>query len=137
MKGNFTLDLDNAATQALWDECQKAEDENAQLAKALRHCKGLFEDIRTEEDLQLVCGLCGNGLTKWETAMKTWQQFEVGDVVSRMGDDEQVIVGINDLGDMLDLRCIKSNDVFSVGDTECNCADMYEYIRSPNASREA
>ena len=64
--------------------------------------------------------------------MKTWQEFEVGDVVSRMGDDEQVIVGINDFGDMLDLRCIKSNDVFGVGDTECNCADVYEYIRSPN-----
>jgi len=64
--------------------------------------------------------------------MKTWEQFEVGDVVSRMGDDEQVIVGINDLGDMLELRCVKANDVFSIGDTECNCADVYEHIRSPN-----
>ena len=71
--------------------------------------------------------------------MKTWQEFAVGDVVSRLGDDEQVIVGINDLGDMLELRCIKSdhNEVFKVGDTECNCADVYEYIRSPNAGSDA
>ena len=33
MKGNFTLDLDKAATQALWDECQKSEDEIERLAK--------------------------------------------------------------------------------------------------------
>ena len=70
MKGNFTLDLDNDASQTLWDECQKAEDENTRLAKALRHCKGLFEDIQTEEDLQLVCGLCGNGLTHIDMILK-------------------------------------------------------------------
>ena len=66
--------------------------------------------------------------------MKTWQEFLVGDVVSRLGDDEQVIVGKNDIGDMLELRCIRSdhNGVFQIGDTECNCADVYEYIRSPN-----
>ena len=62
--------LYNAASQTLWDECQKAEDENARLAKALRHCKGLFEDILTEEDLQLVCGLCGNGLTHIDMILK-------------------------------------------------------------------
>ncbi len=27
IKGNGTMDLDRAATQQLWDECQKAEDE--------------------------------------------------------------------------------------------------------------
>jgi hypothetical protein len=59
--------------------------------------------------------------------MKTGREFRVGDVVSRMGDDEQVIVSINDLGDMLDLRCIKGNAVFSVGDTECNCACVYDF----------
>lgn len=32
MKGDFTLDLDNVATQTLWDECQKAEDEIASLS---------------------------------------------------------------------------------------------------------
>ena len=79
MKGNFTLDLDNDASQTLWDECQKAEDENTRLAKALRHCKGLFEDIQTEEDLQLVCGLCGNGLTHIDMILKPNSELDRND----------------------------------------------------------
>jgi hypothetical protein len=63
--------------------------------------------------------------------MKTWEQFEIGDVVSRLGDDEHVIIGKNDIGDMIEVRCIKPdhNAVFAVGDTECNVAESYEYVR--------
>lgn len=52
MKGDFTLDLDKEATQALWDECQKAEDENSKLAStvvdALRDLIAEYEDRQAQ-----------------------------------------------------------------------------------------
>ncbi len=64
--------------------------------------------------------------------MKTWKQFVVGDIVSRHGDDEQEIIGKNDFGDMIEVRCIKPdhNDVFVVGNTESNVAWRYEFVRT-------
>jgi hypothetical protein len=65
--------------------------------------------------------------------MKTFQRFKIGDVVSRMGDDEQVIISVNDIGDMIEVKCIKPNTVFNKGDIEHNCADSYDFIRESNA----
>ena len=65
--------------------------------------------------------------------MKTCEQFAEGDVVSRLGDDEQVIIFIGDFRDLIQVQCIKAdnNNIFAVGDTEFNLARRYEYVRTP------
>ena len=37
-----------------------------------------------------------------------WRTFNVGDIVSRIGTDEQEIIGINHAGDLIDIKCIKA-----------------------------
>ena len=57
--------------------------------------------------------------------------FKINDVVTRMGDDKQVVIGIGDIGDMIEVKCIQSDHsrVFSIGDTECNLERRYELVK--------
>jgi len=58
-------------------------------------------------------------------------RFKLNDVVTRMGDDEQVVIGVGDLGDMIEVRCTKPDHmgVFQIGYTECNLERRYELVK--------
>lgn len=67
--------------------------------------------------------------------------FVVGDIVSRMGADEQEVIGVNWAGDLIEVRCIKAPAAYDdaepwckVGDVESNLARRYELVR-PAATR--
>lgn len=67
--------------------------------------------------------------------------FIVGDIVTRMGADEQEVIAVNWAGDMIDVRCIKAPEPWEdgvtwckVGDVESNLARRYELVR-PAAKR--
>lgn len=56
-------------------------------------------------------------------------RLKVGDLVSRLGRDLQVVESINEVGDLIDVRCVVSDGtVFEVGDRECNLACDYDLI---------
>ena len=60
-----------------------------------------------------------------------WRTFNVGDIVSRIGTDEQKIVGINHAGDLIDIKCIKAphNNFCKIGDVESNVPWRYTLVR--------
>jgi hypothetical protein len=60
--------------------------------------------------------------------------FLVGDIVSRIGTDEQEVLEVNESGDLILVRCVKApHDGFcSVGDEEWNVPWRYEFIRNGN-----
>jgi hypothetical protein len=77
-----------------------------------------------------VVGGCGNLL-------------KIGDIVSRTGDglpgdDLQEVIGRNDSGDLILLRCITpdAGGVFAVGDEEWNLPRRYTLVHSPNPAVE-
>lgn len=63
--------------------------------------------------------------------MDAWQTFKIGDIVSRIGTDEQEIIDIGPFGDTFTVKCIKApHDGFcSVGDCESNIPRRYELVR--------
>ena len=71
----------------------------------------------------------------WEYYHKDWSlgdgPWEVGDIVSRNGSDEQIIESIDYPYMLLEVRCIKEDvyGVFKVGDLESNLIRRYERIR--------
>lgn len=67
--------------------------------------------------------------------------FVVGDIVTRMGADEQEVIGVNWAGDLIDVRCIKAPPSYDdaepwckVGDVESNLSRRYALVR-PAAKR--
>ncbi len=59
-------------------------------------------------------------------------RLKVGDIVTRIGTDEQEILEINEGGDLILVKCIKApHDGFcKVGDTESNVPWRYRLVRS-------
>ena len=55
--------------------------------------------------------------------------FQVGDVVCRNEEDEHIITGINWDGMMINVKCIKGDYCFDVGDVESNLASRYVIVR--------
>lgn len=58
------------------------------------------------------------------------QAFMVGDIVTRVGDDEQVITNIDFDWGMLEVLCIKPADWIGFGESESNLIRRYEFVRS-------
>lgn len=58
--------------------------------------------------------------------------FKIGDIVSRLGTDEQEVVDVNEFGDLVEVCCIKAphDDFCAVGDKEWNLPSRYEFLRS-------
>ena len=73
----------------------------------------------------------GCGRITGRVVIEEWRTFNVGDIVSRIGTDEQEIVGINHAGDLIDVKCIKApHDNFcNVGDVESNIPWRYTLVR--------
>lgn len=104
--------------------------------KAIR--RELYGAESTDENLAKVRAIEAQIGRREEVENDAWRDFEVGDVVSRMGDDEQEIVGRNDLGDLIEVRCIKpdAHGVFKTGDTEWNIPWRYELRRREKEDHE-
>ena len=62
------------------------------------------------------------------------RNFKVGDIVSRNGDDEQVILSIDSEWFMMDVKCIKSGAWNKAGDIEPNLVHRYRLVRSNKAA---
>ena len=60
-----------------------------------------------------------------------WKTFKVGDIVTRIGTDEQEIIDINPSGDLITVKCIKRphDDFCEVGEIESNIPWRYEFVR--------
>jgi len=58
------------------------------------------------------------------------QAFAVGDIVTRDGDDEQVITSIDFDWGMLEVLCIKPADWIGFGEDEGNLIRRYQFVRS-------
>jgi len=58
--------------------------------------------------------------------------FSVGDVVSRISDDEHVVCSVNQSGDLMLVRCIKPDcsGCFAVGDEEWNLPRRYTIVET-------
>jgi len=59
--------------------------------------------------------------------------FQIGDIVSRISDDEHEVFGVNAVADLIGVRCIKqdSGGCFSVGDEEWNIPRRYTLLPLP------
>lgn len=56
------------------------------------------------------------------------REFQVYDIVSRMGEDEQIVTTIDD--DLcMTVMCIKAGGCFDVGEVEYNLQRRYEFLR--------
>lgn len=57
--------------------------------------------------------------------------LRIGDVVSRgHGEgDEHIILSFNDIGDMMEIECVKGSDWVTVGERECVVSDDWELVR--------
>lgn len=53
--------------------------------------------------------------------------FRLHDVVTRMGEDEQIITGIDDL--CLSVVCIKAGGIYRIGEKEDNLIRRYNFVR--------
>lgn len=62
--------------------------------------------------------------------------FKIGDIVSRINEDEHEVLAVNQAGDMIHVECIKpdSGECFKVGDSEWNLTRRYELVRSVSAT---
>lgn len=60
--------------------------------------------------------------------------FRLYDIVSRMGQDEQIVTKIYDGGDLMDFVCIKAGGCFRIGDKEFNIPRRYEFVRKGRPS---
>ena len=58
------------------------------------------------------------------------QAFAVGDIVTRAGDDEQIITSIDFDWGTLEVLCIKPADWIGFGESESNLIRRYEFVRS-------
>jgi hypothetical protein len=58
----------------------------------------------------------------------SWQEFHVGDIVSRDGTDEHIVENVWRDGQMIEVRCIKEPEDkwIEVGETESNLARRYK-----------
>lgn len=59
-------------------------------------------------------------------------KFQVGDIVSRISDDQHIVFGVNPPGDLIGVRCIKpdSGGCFHVDFEEWNITSRYTLVRS-------
>ena len=57
------------------------------------------------------------------------RNFKVGDIVTRSGDDEQIILSIDSEHFMMDVECTKPSWWIKVGDTEPNLVRRYRLVR--------
>lgn len=57
------------------------------------------------------------------------QAFTVGDIVTRAGDDEQVITSIDFDWDTLEVLCIKPTSWIGFGESESNLIRRYQFVR--------
>lgn len=57
--------------------------------------------------------------------------FQVGDIVSRTGSDEHVVLETNVLGDLILVECIKADKlgIYKLGEKEDNCTRRYDLVR--------
>ena len=62
--------------------------------------------------------------------------LKIGDIVSRINEDEHEVLAVNQAGDMIYVECIKpdSGGCFKVGDSEWNLTRRYELVRSVSAT---
>lgn len=62
--------------------------------------------------------------------------FKIGDIVSRINEDEHQVLAVNQAGDMIHVECIKpdAGGCFKVGDSEWNLTRRYELVRSVSAT---
>jgi len=58
------------------------------------------------------------------------QAFTVGDIVTRAGDDEQVITSIDFDWSTLEVLCIKPASWIGFGESESNLIRRYQFVRS-------
>ena len=58
------------------------------------------------------------------------QAFQVGDIVTRSGDDEQVILSIDSDWFTMEILCIKAGAFMPFGESESNLIRRYEFVRS-------
>ena len=64
--------------------------------------------------------------------------WQVGDVVSRDGNDEHEILAFNECRDLIDVRCIKEPPIYEgsdepwtrLGETESNLTRRYSFVRT-------
>lgn len=57
-------------------------------------------------------------------------EFGIGDIVSRDGTDEHVVTGVNEAGDLIDVKCVKrpTDGWIEVGETESNLTRRYTLV---------
>ena len=60
------------------------------------------------------------------------RNFKVGDIVTRRGDDKQIILSIDSEWFMMDVKCIKSGRFNKAGETEPNLVRRYRLVQSKN-----
>lgn len=59
------------------------------------------------------------------------EKFELGDIVTRAGDDEHEVIELAD--DLITTRCTKPANWINVGETETNLARRYALVRAVGA----
>jgi len=63
-----------------------------------------------------------------------WELWEIGDIVTRTGHDEQEIIKKNESGDLMDFKCIKDHpdEIFGIDEIESNIPWRYTWLRRNN-----
>ncbi len=58
--------------------------------------------------------------------------FKIGDIVTRNGTDEHLIMDINEPGDLIHVQCLSADPggIYQVGDEEWNIPTRYDFVRS-------
>lgn len=56
--------------------------------------------------------------------------FNIGDIVSRISDDNHEVIGVNAVGDLIHVKCIKPDSAgcFKIGDEEVNLTRRYTLV---------